>query len=382
MLKEKIKKPSSFFSPVKLICYSVILLFVYYIASYPTEDLKLPTSPNLGKDPLKNKVSTVPTIVKPLSVVSATPVPIIPPKQKPRIAYAITVTKDGPFLDGALVLGYAARKYHSASKGYPDDYDVDLVAFVAPSVVTARPILKKYGWRILERELPVKLDEIENKDYAQRMRDSGCCGADEFLKLWAYTLTEYHRVVHLDMDSIIFKNMDELYRIDKEMLFTGDYNMKAGSPVAPAQGGFLVVRPSMERFQEYQRIIRKGDHGGQGWGGSHIGNFWGGQTIQGIVPYFYHVLHPGDAQELNRCVYNCMVDNPYHKNTLRCLDGNKTCEDCRLQVPEKVASAHFTICQKPWTCTDFVNPKNKVLCEVLHRQWFELRDELEREAKE
>ena len=29
------------------------------------------------------------------------------------------------------------------------------------------------------------------------MKDSGCCGADEFLKLWAYTLTEYHRVVHL-----------------------------------------------------------------------------------------------------------------------------------------------------------------------------------------
>jgi hypothetical protein len=299
------------------------------------------------------------------------------PKRKPKIAYAITVTKDGPFLDGALVLGYAARKYHSYQKGYQSNYDVDLVAFVTPTVVTARPVLEKYGWKILERQLPVQLDEIENKDYAQRMRDSGCCGADEFLKLWAYTLTEYHRVVHLDMDSIIFRNMDELYRIDKELLFTGDYNMKAGSPVAPAQGGFLVVRPSLARFEEYQRIIRKGDHGNRGWGGSKIGNFWGGQTIQGIVPYFYHVLHPGDALELNRCVYNCMVDNPYHKNTLTCLDGQETCEDCRLQVPEKVASAHFTICQKPWTCTDFVNPKNMVLCEALHKQWFQLRDELE-----
>ncbi len=39
------------------------------------------------------------------------------------------------------------------------------------------------------------------------MRDSGCCGANEFLKLWAYTLTEYHRVVHLDMDSVVFRNM-------------------------------------------------------------------------------------------------------------------------------------------------------------------------------
>jgi hypothetical protein len=36
-----------------------------------------------------------------------------------------------------------------------------------------------------------------------------------------------------------------LYSIDKEMLFTGDWNMKGGSPVPPAQGedgcGLLVT---------------------------------------------------------------------------------------------------------------------------------------------
>jgi alpha-N-acetylglucosamine transferase len=81
------------------------------------------------------------------------------------------------------------------------------VAFVTSSVQYARPVLAAYGWRVLEKALPVELDEIQNKEYAQNMKDSGCCGADEFLKLWAYTLTEYHRVVHLDMDSIVFKNM-------------------------------------------------------------------------------------------------------------------------------------------------------------------------------
>lgn len=72
-----------------------------------------------------------------------------------------------------------------------------------------------------------------------------------------------------------------------------------------------------------------------------------------------------------------MVDNPYHKNTNKCLDQNPTCEDCRLQKIENVVSAHFTICQKPWTCTSFTNPKNKVLCEQLHREWFILRNEFE-----
>jgi hypothetical protein len=124
-----------------------------------------------------------------------------------KIAYAITVTKDGPFVDGALVLGYSAKKIHDRTKGYVSNYDAELIAFVVPGVVTSRPILEAYGWKLLERKLPVALDEIENKDYMQRMKDSGCCGADEFLKLWAYTLVEYHRVVHLDMDSVIFQNM-------------------------------------------------------------------------------------------------------------------------------------------------------------------------------
>lgn len=37
-----------------------------------------------------------------------------------------------------------------------------------------------------------------------------CCGADEFIKLHAYTLTDYHRVVHLDADTLILHPMDEL----------------------------------------------------------------------------------------------------------------------------------------------------------------------------
>lgn len=126
---------------------------------------------------------------------------------KKRIAYAITVTKDGPFLDGALVLGYSAKKVHDPSKGHVSNYDADLVAFVAPGVIKAKETLEANGWRVLERRVPVEIDEIVNREYAESMRNSGCCGADEFLKLWAYTLTEYHRVVHLDMDSIVFNNM-------------------------------------------------------------------------------------------------------------------------------------------------------------------------------
>lgn len=57
---------------------------------------------------------------------------------KKKVAYAITVTKDGHFVDGALVLGYSAKKVHNASKGFVSNYDADLIAFVAPTVTYAR----------------------------------------------------------------------------------------------------------------------------------------------------------------------------------------------------------------------------------------------------
>lgn len=75
-----------------------------------------------------------------------------------------------------------------------------------------------------------------------------------------------------------------------------------------------------------------------------------------------------------------MVDNPYNPRTLKCLDGKETCKDCRISPVEEVKSAHFTICQKPWSCTEFTNPKNMVVCKEFHKKWFQLRDEFEREV--
>ena len=144
-------------------------------------------------------------------------------------------------------------------------------------------------------------------------------------------------------------------------------------------GGFLIIRPSLGTFEEFKNIIKKGDFGNRGWGGTNIGNFWGGQTIQGIIPYFYYSIRQDESEELNRCEYNCMVDNPYVPGTTICLDRKTDCQDCRIQKPENVFSAHFTICQKPWTCCFHTNPKNAVLCELFHDKWFSLRNEFEME---
>ena len=53
----------------------------------------------------------------------------------------------------------------------------------------------------------IMLSHASTLHVTHQMKDSGCCGASEFVKLWAYTLTQYHRVVHLDMDTILYRNI-------------------------------------------------------------------------------------------------------------------------------------------------------------------------------
>ena len=96
---------------------------------------------NINKDTISNYTNNIvlnniiPATTTATSTISNTAA-IKTPKKK--IGYAITVTKDGHFVDGALVLGYSALKVHDASKGFHSEYDAELIAFVVPTVIEAR----------------------------------------------------------------------------------------------------------------------------------------------------------------------------------------------------------------------------------------------------
>lgn len=157
-----------------------------------------------------------------------------------------------------------------------------------------------------------------------------------------------------------------------------------GRKYKPVQGGFLVLRPDMDVYNEFVSIIKKGDFRKTGGWGGLVGPFYGSMTFQGIIPYFYDVLHVGEAVELNRCVYNQMADNPKDKRTVqdvpqgRCRTGQEECEDCRNRLLSEVVTTHFTLCQKPWLCmpqdSDIIQQR---LCRKLHHEWHRIRADLE-----
>ncbi len=94
---------------------------------------------------------------------------------------------------------------------------------------------------------------------------------------------------------------------------------------------------------------------------------------QGLCSYFFEELHRGANVELNRCIYNAMNDKPT-KNS-ECIDGKETCEDCRETGVDKIKSAHFTLCQKPWTCS--LAPMKQKNCKYFHESWFKIRKDFE-----
>ena len=108
-------------------------------------------------------------------------------------------------------------------------------------------------------------------------------------------------------------------------------------------------------------------------------------TFQGLIPYYFHYLHPGQSVELSRCIYNQMCDNPRTGRTVNdvvsgaCRTGQQDdCEDCRRRPIQDVVTTHFTLCQKPWSClTHDRDVLQDRLCRQLTAAWYQVRSELE-----
>jgi len=320
----------------------------------------------------------------------------------PRVAYAVTVTEEPKassvgFLDGAAVLAQSVRKAHKRSSyGAPA-----FVAFVSPRISRkTRSSLRGIGFRSVEKQLPISPERIEGSflrklwtEPTEKFPDptmrGGCCGAWELLKLYAWTLTEYERVVHVDMDCLLLHPIDELLSIDASLVYTADYNMmndnQRKNKLTPAvQGGFLVVRPSLDVFQALVALMQKGKWGGKcsGWECTGVGHWWGGATIQGLLPYFYDrhaktlsLKRASDlkAVEVDRCIYDNMGDKAV-VNPLPYVG----CSAARQTPFDSVKFAHFTVCQKPWTCNPARDPDDTLkICLKLHAAWFDVRRQFE-----
>ncbi|KAI2505953.1 hypothetical protein MHU86_8453 [Fragilaria crotonensis] len=232
------------------------------------------------------------------------------------IPYAVSITsckKRELVMDGASVLQHSIHLNSIRTPNSGSHYDYEMVAFVHPEAVECIEILDTLNYTVLMKEVPFDVTQIRGP-YRNVINQSGCCGEREWLKLYAYTLTQYPVVVHLDLDCLILKPLDNLFdamimpanttngkevasaraRIPAmwvnatdlpkqiDFFFTRDYGMISEPgyrkvPQIGVQGGFLVVRPNVAAFQEYIDLILEGFYNvRQGWGGKlAFGGYYG-----------------------------------------------------------------------------------------------------------
>ena len=222
------------------------------------------------------------------------------PERKPKatIAYLTSITACPT--DHKRFIGIAAVLRHSihlASIRNPESssvYDYDMYAIIhTEAAAKCADGFRHIGYKVLIKETPVALHEIVNEKYVNRLvnPNAGCCAEKEFLKLYAYTMHDYPLAVHLDMDFLVLKPMDELFNVffqpdedtkeiphamwpaDRhwtgriESMFTRDYPMAhPGRETVKVgmQGGFWIVRPNQTAFDEMVGLIKQGNFEG-GW---------------------------------------------------------------------------------------------------------------------
>ena len=340
------------FIKVGIVVWTVgsLLMAFYFTPDHfhdPTShDMVLDTNDNTNTNPALSV-----TINADISSISASP-----PKAK-TIAYAVSFIKCGDrqtssagLTDASLVLRHSIHKISSRNPSSGSAYDYKMYAIVHTQAKECSAVLKDVGFEIVIVDPPIAQEEIQagGDGYLQKnIHREWCCGHDEFVKLYAYTLPE-EVIVHVDIDYAFYKPMDHLFDAilyDKDSpegmaargklelerpgerlpdqigaFITRDWGQVAPNKFPPAyQAGFLVARRDPSVMKEALDIVRMGNYTkgwgmGYGWHGSGHGGYVGAMAMQGLMAYYYDHVRKDNAVELNQCRHNHMGMDVLYRN--------------------------------------------------------------------
>ncbi|CAF1888357.1 unnamed protein product [Brassica napus] len=141
----------------------------------------------------------------------------------------ITLLYGDEFLLGVRVLGKSIRDTGS---------DKDMVALVSDGVSDySKNLLKADGWKV------EKISLLANPNQVHPTRFWGV-----YTKLKIFNMTDYNKVVYLDADTIVVKNIDDLFKCSKFCA-----NLKHSERL---NSGVMVVEPSQALFSDMMRKVK------------------------------------------------------------------------------------------------------------------------------
>jgi len=186
--------------------------------------------------------------------------------------------------DASIVMRHSIHQNSVRNPESGSRYDYEMYAIIHEQARACAPVLEDAGFTILIRDQPVQESEIQGEYLRKNIRKEVCCGAAEFVKLYALTIPGTPLVVHLDIDFIFRTPMDEIFdvmlgatdegtrsKIEREIpsapwpvnieaTFTRDYTSGVPGRNTGFQAGFWIVKPSQKHFDNLLAIIREGDY--------------------------------------------------------------------------------------------------------------------------
>jgi len=138
----------------------------------------------------------------------------IRPEDAETVAFAVSVTGCGsdPLTEGAAVLKHSIHRA-SIRGTLGGRYNYKMYAIYHPNAIACAKTMEPLGYELLEREVFVKVADIEGEYLRTNIEKNGCCGEKELIKLEAYTLTQHPIVVHLDLDVLVLQPLDDLFDV-------------------------------------------------------------------------------------------------------------------------------------------------------------------------
>jgi len=216
-------------------------------------------------------------------------------------AYVTVLTTGDNYLDGVLVLG----KSLDASGSTKDR----LVLCTSDVSESARQRLRDRGWKVTEVE-PIANPSPENVLYPRF--------ANVFTKLRVWQVPGYDRLVYLDADTLILKNVDDLF--ERHTFAAGpDFFLPDRF-----NSGVMVLDPSEKTFASMMdRLASVGsyDGGDQGFLNIYFEN-WYGMDVNHRLPVGYNMAN---------FIYQFMHGNP----------------SLKLALEKEAKIIHYMV-QKPW----------------------------------
>jgi len=331
-------------------------------------------------------------------------------KSKLKAAYAVFVTdlKDATMKDVLAVQAYSLKQAAAKSR-----HDVEILALVPERLPeNDQKFLEKIGFaKVIRKSLPVQVSEIDpvrgKEVRAQFARTQGSGDknnqfsmAEETLKYWPLSMTEYDRVLTLDADVMVLDPMDELMECREDFVGTYDHGLDSdANMVPPVQGGFLLYRPNVADFHEIQKLTKEGDFSGMGWKNSKIGYAYGGTGPDGLLAYYFHKNALDELSHLKQGKKD-IQDGIYGQPTkgVRMFAADRSKYDFLIntrlrqdlwgkkdeEIIADIKSVHFTgDCLKPWQClgTESSGYLSNV-CDAMVARWFDMRAAVETELNQ